>query len=98
MLAGAAFARDPNAERMLSDRGFRDVDPENLRVATTAATTSLQKEQDEQDNDINACIVTSAVDGLVVEDSLILTSLDSLYQVGCGIHSVLYPQLCIVSC
>ena len=66
---------------MLMERGFRDIDPENLRVATSAASTSARMEHDEEDFAINTCIVTSGVDGLVVEDSLVLTSLDSLYQV-----------------
>jgi len=77
-----------NIGSMLAERGFRDVDPENLRVATSAATPSTYMEQDDEEEDINA-MVTSGVDGLVVEDSLVLTSLDTLYQV------VVYTCLCI---
>ena len=69
-----------NTGSMLAERGFRDVDPENMRVATSAATPSAYMEQDDEEEDINA-MVTSGVDGLVVEDSLVLTSLDTLYQV-----------------
>ena len=77
--AGVAFARDPDAERMLLERGFRDADPESLRVATTA-TADLDMQLDDADA-LTTSLVTTGVDGLVVEDSLVLTSLDSLYQV-----------------
>jgi hypothetical protein len=68
---------------MLMDRGFRDVYPENLRVAASStAPSSAHMDQDEDDEaGINASLVTSGVGGLVVEDALVLTSLDSLYQV-----------------
>ncbi len=40
---GTAFTRDPNAERMLMERGFRDdVDPENLRVAASNTAEILK--------------------------------------------------------
>lgn len=78
---GVAFARDPDAERMLLERGFRDVDPESLRVATKPARMPFDMEQDEDAVALTTSIVTSGVDGLVVEDSLVLSSLDSLYQV-----------------
>ena len=87
---GVAFARDPEAERMLLERGFRDVDPENLRVATPAPAVSSYMEDDDKAA-LSASIVTSGVDGLVVEDCLVLTSLDSLYQVRLAAPAVLGP-------
>ena len=64
------------------DRGFRDVYPENLRVtASSAPPSSTHMVEDEDEAGINTSLVTSGVGGLVVEDSLVLTSLDSLYQV-----------------
>jgi hypothetical protein len=78
--AGVVFARDPDAERMLLERGFRDADPESLRVATTAAA-DLDMQLDHDADALTTSLVTTGVDGLVVEDSLVLTSLDSLYQV-----------------
>jgi hypothetical protein len=44
VLPGTAFTRDPNAERMLMERGFRDVDPENLRVAASSTAEILKSQ------------------------------------------------------
>jgi hypothetical protein len=89
-----AFTRDPEAERMLLERGFCDVDPENLRVATPAPAVSSYMEDDDDAAALSTSIVTSGVDGLVVEDCLVLTSLDSLYQVRPGRPRSLVALLC----
>lgn len=44
MLPGTAFTRDPNAERMLMERGFRDVDPGSLRVAASRTAEILKSQ------------------------------------------------------
>ena len=73
---GSTIARDPDAERMLQERGFRDIDCVNLCVAAP-------RDQMEEDDDSSggASMLTYGVDGLVVEDTLVLTSLHDLYQV-----------------
>ena len=73
------LVRDPDAERLLLERGFRDVDPESLCVAAPAAALAAHA-MDQDDESPDAVLCTSAVDGLTVEDSLVLTSLDALYQ------------------
>ena len=94
-----AHARDPNAERMLLERGFHDVQPDSMCV-TASAPSFAQMEPDLDDEGMDSGVFTSGIDGLVVEDSLVLTCLDSLYQVlplpillHVGLHAPLHVAL-----